>query len=988
MSETSSSGPSSSSSSNSGSDPAKTVQERKWAVHDVKSEMPANRAQPAFTASAPKSTQPGNKNKQTRSRNKRKRESKKLSFIKSKGILPATATKSDLRKFEEETTESERQKMIAVGGVHAAFEAKRQELLTSIAAGGVDIGQDPSLQEHVSGMVEDRSPVDDPLSKAAANQDDIRIDQPASEEGSRKPRPEVILANNSTNTSATAEYQDSLTGMPAGARESPLADVTSALKTATRPGLDTSPPVEAMESPVNDPQSTPGAVEASKAMTSSTPESQHRRSKLDMSGAKRMVFGSLGLRTPKTKEDEIKTREKLMKNVRPAPAKEIHLSENRETIEDTAAATEDESWKDKIDLRAVECCHEGVELSTPPFPFVQRWDPQQQREYRMGNAKKRKGKKRKRNNNDYYEDDSYHENSKVVRFCEDDASGQEAESKLLTEKANAEGNEQEEPHDERNEDSVRANQQLLHETEGASADTLVELEETHDLTNDLPTLPKDLSIVPSLTIDNAIKGSIVAFKQLEMSAETNWQPKISEYRSAIVDEVLDDGTLSMTLAKRDQPSKKIQYNEQTGERLYSKFEMPGYSDGNGDDRNGKLDISFDELISPVLIEAASEKGNGKFLLQGQDHVHLNNKAVTKEAHDIDAGVQGVCQNGPIHEAPKNTAAELSEEARHEISELIRDAGWRSSMDHDLTDRQDEDSPGQSEHLNEPAYVRPSSPKFHGFSSSPLTNGFQVASSPPPAAFSMSRHVHASGPEVAESVSSHHFDDSPARSDKSTHRAPIDYPDLPQMNDESEVFQQDAQNRSGLLEADHQIESQDLTSSSSIRSSRSSGIESPILTSPEKNTPKVVHEIDEADSDESLPELFSQAWEKQMSQGTNIKPEPSEGDSISPPSHRKSKRNSRISSSQRESIRDWKPDSSESEDEDGGGSTPRQSQTAISSQIVDLTISSDTVDPPDDSYVDEDSYVLPKGPGWVQKPRTRESRRGPIRKTTRRSMRNS
>ena len=983
MSETSSSGPSSSSSSNSESEPPRSVQERKWAVHDVNSKIHPNGTQPAFTASAPESKQPGNKNKLTRSRNKRRKESRKLSFIKSKGILPATATKSDLRKFEEETTESERQKMIAVGGISAAFEAKKQELLNSIAAVGVDTGRAPSPQEHVNGMVEDRLPVDDSLSKAAVTQDNIRIDQPASEEGSRKPRPEIMPANNLTNTSTTTEYQESLTGIPARARESPLADVRSAHKTTPRPGLDISPPVETMEFPANDPKITLSAIEASKAIKSSTPESQHRRSKLDMSGAKRMVFGSLGLRTPKTKEDEIKTREKLMKDVRPAPAKEPRLFENPEIIEDTAAVAEDESWKDKIDLRAVECCHEGIELSTPPFPFVQRWDPQQQRGYRMGNAKKRKGKKRKRNNNDYYENDSYHENSKILRFCEDDASGQEADSKILTEKANAEDNDQGEPHDERNEDSVRANQQLLHETEGASADTLVELEETHDLTNDLPTLPKDLSVIPSLTIDNTIKGNIVAFKQLEMSAETNWQPKISEYRSAIVDEVLDDGTLSMTLAKRDQPSKKIQYNEHTGERLYSKFEMPGYSDGNGDDRNGKLEISFDELISPVLIEAASEKGNADALLHGQDQVDLNGKAVTKEAHDIDAGVQGFCQNGPIQELPKTAAAELSEEARHEISELIRDAGWRSSMNYELTDRQDEESPDQSEHLTEPVHVRSSSPKFHGFNSSPITNGFQVASSPPSAAFSTPRPVHTSGSEIAESVSPHHIANSPARSDKSTRRSPVDYPDLPEINDESETLQQEAQNRSGLLEADHQIESQDLTSSSSIRPSRSSGIESPRLTLPEESPSKVIHKIDEADSDESLPELFSQAWEKQMSQRTSIKPEPSEGDPISPPSRRKFKRNSRIGSSQRESIRDWEPDSSKSEDEDGGRSTPRQSQTAFSSQIVDLTISSDTVDPPDDSYIDEDSYVLPKGPGWVQKPRTRESRRGPIRKTTRR-----
>ena len=32
------------------------------------------------------------------------------------------------------------------------------------------------------------------------------------------------------------------------------------------------------------------------------------------------------------------------------------------------------SWKSKIELTAVECCEEGITYSTPPFPFYQRWD--------------------------------------------------------------------------------------------------------------------------------------------------------------------------------------------------------------------------------------------------------------------------------------------------------------------------------------------------------------------------------------------------------------------------------------------------------------------------------------------------------------------------------------------------------------------------------------------------------------------------------------
>ena len=37
---------------------------------------------------------------------------------------------------------------------------------------------------------------------------------------------------------------------------------------------------------------------------------------------------------------------------------------------------DNDSWRERIDLRAVECCDHRVELSTPPFPFYQYWDAQ------------------------------------------------------------------------------------------------------------------------------------------------------------------------------------------------------------------------------------------------------------------------------------------------------------------------------------------------------------------------------------------------------------------------------------------------------------------------------------------------------------------------------------------------------------------------------------------------------------------------------------
>ena len=914
-------------------------------------------------------------------RNQRRRESKKLSAIKKKGILPATATKSDLRNLEE---------------------AKRQDLLASITVGGVDVSLDPSLQQRENEVNEDQSPVRDPMPKAAVSQDRIMTDQPTTEESPRRLKPKKVSVDAPSNTPKTTQVMDSATDF---ARQSPLGDPTSTAMTASVTNSNTAPPMNAMKVSAHSSQT--DAVEASKSMTIPAPESQHRRSRLDMPSAKRMLFGSLGLRTPKTKDDELKTREKLMKDVR--PVKDPHVNEEINAIEDIAAAAEDESWKDKIDLRAVECCYDGIELSTPPFPFIQRWDPQQQRGYSMGSAKKRKGKKRKRNKNDHYNDSSirqqlgptpygeqdhhgddssgFNTQSKVVRLDKEDDYGQEAESEPLTENANAESNHQEYPYNEKFDDSVRVNEQLLHETEDASADTLVEVEEATDLTNDLPTLPEDISMCSSLTLDKAAKGNVIAFKQLEMSANTNWQPQISDYRTAVVDEILDDGSLSMTLAKRDQPLDNIQYDAQTGERLYSKFEMPDYHEKSDENKNGKLDISFDELISPILVEAASEKGLQNTMSKGQDQIAANvdpneTAVAVEEVHDTDAGPEELSLDGRNQINPTTAAAESSEEARQEIVELIRDAGWRSSIDHELIDRQDDGPTSQSEDLNERASVGPASPKFRGSSSSPLNNGLQVASSPPTAAFRTSRHVHASGSEIAESVYPQHPDDSPARSNISNHRPAIDYPDLTQVNDDSEIFQQEAHDRSGLLEADHQIASQDLASSSSIHRSQSPKTAAPILTSPDKSSSRLVSVSDGVCSEESLPELFSQAFEKQMSQARDIKPEFTEEEPISPPSRRKSKRNKRTNLSDRESNRDWPPDSTESGLDDEFESTPRQSQPEYSSQIVDLTISSDTVDPLDESYVDEDSYILPRGPGWVQKSSISEGVDGPTKKITR------
>jgi hypothetical protein len=55
---------------------------------------------------------------------------------------------------------------------------------------------------------------------------------------------------------------------------------------------------------------------------------------------------------------------------------------------------DDDSWRERIDLRAVECCDHRVELSTPPYPFYQYWDAQydtrkKRRDWRRSRAQMR-----------------------------------------------------------------------------------------------------------------------------------------------------------------------------------------------------------------------------------------------------------------------------------------------------------------------------------------------------------------------------------------------------------------------------------------------------------------------------------------------------------------------------------------------------------------------------------------------------------------------
>jgi hypothetical protein len=118
---------------------------------------------------------------------------------------------------------------------------------------------------------------------------------------------------------------------------------------------------------------------------------EHPRSRLDIASSRRHILASLGLRDPA--KPSIRNKSKGME---PTPS----LTEpNDLQVEPGSASEQDpDAWKSKIDLRAIECVVDGVELSTPPFPFRKVWDSQQEvwaQEDQAASARRRKNMKKK-----------------------------------------------------------------------------------------------------------------------------------------------------------------------------------------------------------------------------------------------------------------------------------------------------------------------------------------------------------------------------------------------------------------------------------------------------------------------------------------------------------------------------------------------------------------------------------------------------------------
>ena len=320
-----------------------------------------------------------------------------------------------------------------------------------------------------------------------------------------------------------------------------------------------------------------------------------RRSKLDLDGSKRLLFGHLGVRVPKNQEQKDALQQKLAeKSKRKAvqrgdvtASNGDHLAEAASQVNGKQSAPDtSESWRDKINLTAVECADEGVTLSGPPFPFRQGWDSQYNRKgkKRASSAPAQQaGQKRKRNDQQASADEEY---DKYNTDGYGDALNYDDEEDFDGE-------------DEYWEDGA-----LLNGTVSASPTPESAAEDSGP---DLPSLPTDLKTLEPFVHPSELRaGQIITFIELTCDSTTNWQPSSKRFTAEILGPVDEGGQKGETawkirVAKRDVP---VVERDGEGKRVWGKFEMPEEEEGEGRER----ERAWSEMGEVRLVRGVEEEG--------------------------------------------------------------------------------------------------------------------------------------------------------------------------------------------------------------------------------------------------------------------------------------------------------------------------------------------------------------------------------------------
>jgi hypothetical protein len=520
---------------------------------------------------------------QTRKRNERRRVHNTLARYKEKGILPAGITVDEFHKLGLRPDSSPEEAVAALKAIRATkkgeesisvlnaktLEARREELLASIASGGVEVGVESS--DKVKKPQKSNKTLKEIASSTAESHATIK---------SPVPTPEL------KKTSAENSIE----------RQQPSASLLEATPDHPMEAEIGTPHISSTPKPATSIQDIPNSAESSRSLSRSGLRSDAG------AAARRMIIAGLGMKTPKTKQDEDRLRNHFMKNIRPVTIPKVTEQTPPVTVNDVVDEDPD-AWRNVINYRAVECCHDGIELSEPPFPFVQRWDPQQQ----VSKPGCSKRKRNQRNQEQYYDEPS---SSKKQQLSSQEGKkgkrGTRNTAQTSLQDWNTEINAYEELSFDQSfqEDSFMQNVQHSHENQlpndSVKRDVNKQpmkyiIEGASTVPDDLALLPEDPSTLPDLSAEEVKVGMTIAFKQMEMTEA--WTPQISTYKTAIVIFAPEGGELHLALAQRDR--KQSTYDVETGEKIYGKFEMPMEDDEDEDE--GKIYVTLDELIEPKIV---------------------------------------------------------------------------------------------------------------------------------------------------------------------------------------------------------------------------------------------------------------------------------------------------------------------------------------------------------------------------------------------------
>lgn len=467
----------------------------------------------------------------TKERNIRRREASRLKYLKKTGELPKSATLQQMKEYMRtgefagatsggdesqkqdpisDDTASKKQDVIA-----EELEKKRQQLINDINGGGIDLS----------------APLEDSGTSATAPRIPANMAPPQVKRSKKKARGPAVTADD---------------------------DRPEELPIATEPvivypaAVASTPTVGAEESPA------PILESAAAAKRRADRTIVEKTTSKPMSAAQRLIFGSLGLKAPRTQADKDALQKKLADRSKKAVEQQVVVEEQEDE--------DPEAWREKVVMSAVECVDPGVELSEPPFPFKQKWDPQ----YWSQNLKKRgtggsgkgKNKRRKGNREDVVETyDKYNQDGGGDALNYDDPVEEDDE---------------------------------WDDGENWEDGALLDDEEEED--DGFPGLPEDTSALLRLVEADAQVGDFVVFTEMACSDATGWQPQMVSTLGCL--DSRGDGDVGWNVRFPKQKAEK-EYDEE-GNRIYKKFEMEGFDEEEAGEENIR-DMHWAEMIEPKLL---------------------------------------------------------------------------------------------------------------------------------------------------------------------------------------------------------------------------------------------------------------------------------------------------------------------------------------------------------------------------------------------------